>query len=78
VAVIGAGGAFVELDEQFAIGSPLRLWFILSPLCAIECPAIVRNALEGQGVGVEFLDLELHDQALIQAVVEETTGSGAP
>ena len=44
----------------------------------MECQAIVRNGLTGQGVGVEFLDLESHDQALIKAYVEKVTGLATP
>ena len=56
--VLGAGGAFLELDEAFPIGSFMHVRFELSTLGEIGCRAIVRNAIEDTGVGVEFLDIE--------------------
>ncbi len=56
--VIGAGGAFLEVDDAYPIGSFMHVRFELPTLGAIGCRAIVRNAIEGKGVGVEFLDIE--------------------
>ena len=78
LAVVGAGGALLELGENYAIGSLLRLWFSLPGFRVMECQAIVRNGLPGQGVGVEFLDLESDDQALIKAFVERVQGFATP
>ena len=55
--VLGAGGALLELDDAFLIGSLMHVRFELPTLGEIGCPAIVRNAIEGSGVGVEFLDI---------------------
>ncbi len=71
LAILGAGGAFLELGENHAIGSLLRLRFTIAELGEIACQAIVRNALEGKGVGVEFLDIEPSDQERIKAFVEK-------
>ena len=56
--VLGAGGAFLELDEDFPIGSFMHVRFELPTLGEISCRAIVRNDSENTGVGVEFLDIE--------------------
>ena len=70
--VLGAGGAFLELGESYAIGSLLRLRFSTAELGEIACQVIVRSSLEGTGVGTEFLGLDLHDHARIKTFVEKT------
>ena len=72
LAVVGAGGALLELGENYAVGSVLTLRFTIAELGEITCRAIVRRSLEGKGVAVEFLDLEPYDQELIKALVEKT------
>ena len=54
--VLGAGGAFFELGESYAIGSLLKLRFSTAELGEIACQVIVRHSLEGKGVETEFLD----------------------
>ncbi len=71
LAILGAGGAFLELGGNYAIGSRVRLRFTTAELGEIACQAIVRNGLEGKGVGVEFLDIEPSDQERIKAFVEK-------
>ena len=67
--VLSAGGAFLELDVGYPVGKPLRLRFELATLGRIGCRTIVRRHLEGSGVGVEFLDIDRADRALIAAFV---------
>ncbi len=69
VVVLGAGGAFLELDAVYPIGSLMRVRFELPTLGEIGCRAIVRNAIEDTGVGVEFLDLEGVEHRRIVAFV---------
>ena len=69
--ILGAGGAFLELGKNYAIGSVVGLRFRIAELGEIACQAIVRNHLEGKGVGVEFLDIEPSDQERIKAFVEK-------
>ena len=69
--VLGAGGAFLEVDETYPIGSRLYLPFRLAPIGEIACRAIVRDALARKGVGVDFLDLEPPDRARLGAFVEQ-------
>lgn len=73
--VLGAGGAFLELGESYAIGSLLRVRFTTADLGEIACQVIVRHSLEGQGVGTEFLDMDPSDQERIKAFVEKTRRS---
>ena len=49
----------------------MRVRFTLAPIGAIDCRAIVRNGLEAKGVGVEFLDLDPHDQERLRTFVEQ-------
>ena len=69
---LGAAGTFLELSENYAIGSLLRLRFTIAELGEITCRAIVRHGLEGKGVGTEFLDIDPPDQERIKAFVEKT------
>ena len=63
--VLGAGGAFLELGDTYPLGTMMRVRFTLAPIGEIDCLAIVRNGLEAKGVGVEFLDLDPHDQVRV-------------
>ncbi len=69
VVVLGAGGAFLELDAVYPIGSFMHVRFELPTLGEIACRAIVRNAIEDTGVGVEFLDIEGVEHRRIVAFV---------
>ncbi len=69
--VLGAGGAFLELAEPYPLGTMMRVRFTLASIGEIDCRAIVRNGLEAKGVGVEFLDLDPHDQERIRTFVEQ-------
>ena len=69
--VLSAGGAFLELDDEYPVGKPLRLQFYLATLGKVGCRAILRRYLQGTGVGVEFLDVDPADRAHITAFVEE-------
>jgi len=72
VATIGAGGAFVEVREDYPLGSVLSLRFKLpSTFAEIICWAIVRDNLLGRGVGVEFSDIAPVDRARIHAFVNQ-------
>ena len=69
VVVLGAGGALLELDDAFSIGSLLHVRFELPTLGEIGCRAVVRNAIEDTGVGVEFLEIEGVEHRRIVAFV---------
>ena len=69
--VLSAGGAFLELDEDYPVGRPLRLRFELAALGKVGCRAIPRRYHHGTGVGVEFLEVDPADQARITAFVKK-------
>ena len=69
--VLSAGGAFLELDEGYPVGRPLRLRFELAALGKVGCRAILRRYHHGTGVGVEFLEVDPADQARITAFVKK-------
>ncbi len=69
--VLSAGGAFLELDDDYPVGRPLRLQFYLATLGTVGCRAILRSYLQSTGVGVEFLDIDPADRARITAFVEK-------
>ena len=70
--VLGSGGALLELNASYTVGSMLRLGFKLpSATEEISCKAIVRSRLEAQGVGVEFLHLDPRDRERISTFVQQ-------
>ena len=72
--VLGAGGAFLELDGSYGLGSLLRLAFALPPTPGkITCTGIVRCRLP-KGVGVEFSQLESRDRDRINRFVTRNLG----
>ena len=62
-AVLGEGGALIESDTNYPIGSLLLLRFRL-PADPEEfcCQGVVCNEVDGRGSGVEFLGLNPHDR----------------
>ncbi len=70
--VLGAGGAYLEIGENYPLGTVLGVAFTPDPLMdEVTGAAVVRNSLDGPGIGVEFLDLDPLDRARIQAFVEQ-------
>ena len=70
--VLGVGGAFLEVDETYPVGSELSVAFNPDPMLdEVMCQAVVRHALDGKGMGVEFVDLQPLDRARIQVFVEQ-------
>ncbi len=67
--MIGAGGAFVELDDAFPLGLLMHVRFELPTFGEIGCRAMVRYPIEGTGVGVEFLDIKRVERRGIAAFV---------
>ncbi len=75
--VLGEGGACLELDESFSVGSLLNLTFTLPETGdTIGCRAIVRNAVEGKGMGVEFLDISPQERERVSACVQRHIRAG--
>ena len=67
--VLGAGGAFLELDDAFPLGLLMHVRFEVPTLGEIGCRAMVRYLIEGTGVGVEFLDIKGVERRRIVAFV---------
>ena len=67
--VLGAGGAFLELDDVFPLGLFMHVRFELPGVGEISCRAMVRYGYEEIGVGVEFLDIGSADRNHIVAFV---------
>ena len=75
--VLGEGGAFLELKESFSTGHLLNLTFTLPQTGdTISCRAIVRRAVEGEGVGVEFLDISPQERERVSACVQRYIKAG--
>lgn len=68
--VLGAGGACVDLQGPYPVGQVLGLRFTLPGTDDdIACEAIVRNAVRGECVGVEFLNLPIEQRERLHAWV---------
>ena len=65
---LGVGGAFLELEKGYPIGTCLSVRFQLVTLGEVNCRAIVRRDIDGTGVGVEFLNLAAPEQKRLSAL----------
>jgi uncharacterized protein (TIGR02266 family) len=71
---LSEGGAFVETDQRFAIGSLLNLRFQLPGTgLFVAGTVIVRRHQDQGGIGVEFLDLPPDDRARVREHVALST-----
>ena len=68
---LSVGGAFVETENVYPMGTILSLRFKL-PVATnmVSCSGIVRNAQPAQGFGVQFIDLSRENIGLIQRQIE--------
>jgi len=70
--VLSGGGAFLEIGHRYPVGSLLTVRFTLpANEDTITCRAIVRNEIEGSGVGIEFIDIAPLDRERVQAFVRQ-------
>lgn len=69
--VLGEGGAFLEITDRFSVGSEIKLRFELpgTENERIVCKGIVREHVEGEGIGVEFTGLEASDRKRLKSAV---------
>ncbi|HXM94977.1 MAG TPA: PilZ domain-containing protein [Candidatus Dormibacteraeota bacterium] len=67
-----ASGAFIAAEETVAAGARLKLLFSV-PEGEIKVQAVVRTALAGKGMGVEFVALEEKESQLILKVAKRLT-----
>ena len=68
---LSIGGAFVETEHIYPIGTILNLRFKL-PIAPnmVSCSGIVRKIRPGHGYGVQFIDLSRGNIGLIQRQIE--------
>jgi hypothetical protein len=71
VTVLGEGGAFLELEDNFTVGSSvgLRLELPGTDKERIVCHGIVKEHIEGEGIGVEFTELGPDDRTRLKSAV---------
>jgi hypothetical protein len=74
-AVIGVGGAFVEVHDGGPIGSRLSLRLRFPDFSDVVCEGIVRSGRDPRGVGVEFVDLSPRDRDTISSFVDDVVSS---
>lgn len=69
--VLGEGGAYLEVADPFAVGSEigLRLELPGTENDRIVCHAIVREYVEGEGIGVEFTELDVADRQRLKSAI---------
>jgi PilZ domain-containing protein len=64
-------GMFINTANQLTIGAPLQLTFRLALTeMEIAVEAVVRHVIEGQGVGVEFVNLSPQAERFIQREIQ--------
>jgi hypothetical protein len=68
---LSVGGAFVESEQVYPIGTILNLRFKL-PIAPnmISCSAIVRTIHTSAGYGIQFLDLSRENVGLIERQID--------
>lgn len=68
---LSIGGAYVETEHVYPVGTLLNLRFKL-PVAPnmISCSGIVRKIRPGHGYGVQFIDLSRQNVALIQRQID--------
>lgn len=77
IKVLGAGGAFLQGCDGYAVGTVVQLRFALPGVeREISCSAIVRGDFPGSGVGVEFTRLNSRHREQIVAIVMRAQTSG--
>lgn len=69
---LSLGGAFIETKQHYSVGCVLSLRFKLPDVGRfLTCTAIVRNSREGQGFGVQFLDLSPDDRWQLDSYIQK-------
>ena len=68
---LSIGGAFIECEQVYPIGTILSIRFRL-PVAAtvISCSGVVKRIRHGQGFGLQFIDLSRENIGLIQRQIE--------
>ena len=74
VSHLGLGGTFIVTRNPPMIGTPLKLLFDV-PGGELRVLAVVRRSVPGQGMGVEFVEMQIGDRALLRKLVGATDAS---
>ena len=69
VKTLGMGGLFVCGDHTLSIGADLRLVFEV-PGGMVQAQAVVRNIVPGEGMGVEFVNMNAEDMVLLERLLQ--------
>lgn len=73
---LSVGGAFVQSRQVYSVGSVINLRFkVPGGNNLATCSAIVRNMQQGDGFGVQFLDLSGDNLRLVERHIDSTLGS---
>ena len=73
VTVLGAGGAFVELNNHVPVGGYIDLRFKVPGMPnQIECGGLVRDHIPGRGIGIEFTGLVFSERGLVADAVRRS------
>lgn len=68
LATLGLGGVFIEAAEPAAIGAGIKMVFRVAG-GEVTARAMVRNALPGKGMGVEFITMRPEDRARLDRLL---------
>lgn len=68
VKTLGMGGLFISAPNPPAVGTKLRLAFEV-PGGSVCAEAVVRDIIPGEGLGVEFIRMDLGDKLLLQKLL---------
>jgi hypothetical protein len=69
VKTLGMGGVFLSGPRVRPVGTSLRLVFQV-PGGMVQAEAIVRSVLPGEGMGVEFTNVNPQDQVLLERLLK--------
>ena len=70
VTVLGAGGVFVEISDNFSVGESLELRFRLPETKDdIDSGGVVRNCVPEHGIGIEFTRIASGDREMVAVAV---------
>jgi hypothetical protein len=68
VKTLSMGGLFISSPNPPPVGTKLMLVFDV-PGGSVRAEAVVRNAVPGEGLGVEFTRMDLRDKLLLQRLL---------
>ena len=72
--VLGGGGVFVEVDQNYPLGTVVRLQFRLPGEDEdVRCHGGVCDGVVGEGVGLEFLDISRRNRDRLMDFVDRQT-----